>query len=141
MISASSAQVMRSLFEVVFKIVIMNLNNIRSYLETSWQEYLKNRGHFIYRTRTCLPVIKSRNDRKTRYRWLLLVGQNRKRPLSKSELSKIHYNLKQAKREKEAAYLVVGFLQEPRRIIVLPANSVLEARCVNSDKGGIAWDY
>jgi hypothetical protein len=86
-------------------------------------------------------MIRSRNDKKNRYRLLLLVGQNRKRPLSNSELSKIHYHLKQAKREKEAAYLVVGFLQKPRRIIVLPANSALEARCVYSDKGGIAWDY
>lgn len=118
----------------------MNQNDTLHCLGASWQKYLKNRGHFIYRTRTYLPVIRSRNSKKTKYRWLLLVGQDLKRMLGKSELSIIHQHSRQARMQKEAAYLVVGFTQEPRRIVILPAGVALKTGYVRSDKGGIAWE-
>lgn len=44
MISESSAQVMRCLFEAAFIISLMSLNDTLHYFETSRQKYLKNRG-------------------------------------------------------------------------------------------------
>ncbi len=141
MISASFAQVMRCPYEVAFKIALMNQNDILHCLEVGWLKYLQNRGHYIYHQGgTYLPVIRSRNHKKGRYRWLLLVGHGLKRTLSKPELSNVRQNLRQAKREKEVTYLVVGFTQEPRRIVILPAGSALKTGYVHSDKGGIAWE-
>jgi hypothetical protein len=62
------------------------------------------------------------------------------RILAKSEQAHIRQRLNQTEARKEAAYLVVGFCQEPRRIVVLPASGALKAKYVSSDKGGIAWD-
>ncbi|MCP4259348.1 MAG: hypothetical protein GY774_17835 [Planctomycetes bacterium] len=131
---------MRDIFQVAFKIAPMNLNDTLHCLEVGWQKYLKNRGHYIYRGEIYLPVIRSRNHKKGRYHWLLLVGHGLKRTLSKPELSTIHQHLKQAKKQKEAAYLVVGFIQEPRRVVILPAETALKTGYIRSDKGGIAWE-
>jgi len=84
-------------------------------------------------------VVRSRDGSKVRYRWLLLVGEQPIRRLNKSERVEIRHHLNQAKKERERAYLVVGFRRAPRRIVVLPADAALKARRVRSDKGGIAW--
>jgi len=118
----------------------MNLNNVLGCLEAKWRNYLKQRGHCIYKSGSYLRVVRSRNGKKARYRWLLLTGHGPRRILSKSEQSNIRQHLRQAKTQQAATYLVVGFIQEPRRIIVLPAKAALNAQCVRSDKGGIAWD-
>ena len=131
---------MRCLFELGFKIAPMNLNDTWSCLEASWQKYLENRGHYIYRGGTCVPVIRSCNDKKAQYRWLLLVSEVPKRFLSKFEQVYIRHQLAQAKTRKEATYLVIGFVKEPGRIVVLPADAALKAGHIRSDKGGIAWE-
>lgn len=132
---------MRFLFEAGFEIAYMSPNDPLGCLETDWREYLQDRGHRICRTPPRMSVVRSRNGRKARYRWLLLVGQGLKRVLGKSELSSIRQHVEQAKSLREATYLVVGFVQEPQRIIVLPAEAALGDRCVYSDKGGIAWHH
>ena len=117
----------------------MNPDDALGCLESKWRDYLEERGHRIHYTGSCFRILKSRNDKKARYRWLLLIGHDPRRILSKCEQSNIRWHLRQAKERKEVTYLVVGFIQEPGRIIILPANSALKARCVRSDKGGIAW--
>ena len=117
----------------------MNLNDVLSCLEAKWRNYLEEHEHRIYQAGSSLDVIRSRNSDKARFRWLLLIGEQPVHRLNKPEQAYIHQHLKRAKTQKEATYLVVGFVQEPRRIIVLPADAALKARCVRSDKGGIAW--
>jgi hypothetical protein len=118
----------------------MDLNQAMSCLKAKWQELLEHRGHNIYQKQTSPNVIRSRSGFKKRYRWILLTGGDTKRTLTKSEQLHIRHHLKQAEAQRETAYLVVGFVGEPRRIIVLPATTVLNASFVRSDKGGIAWD-
>ena len=118
----------------------MNQNDVFGCLEAKWRSFLEERGHHIYQAGGGPSVVRSRNSNKVRYRWLLLVGWSPKYTLTKSEQAYIRRHLRKAKTQKEAAYLVVGFMQEPKRIIVLPANTALKARCVGSDKGGIAWE-
>lgn len=117
----------------------MNPSNALGHLATKWRDYLIERGHYVYRTKPDLGVVRSRNSNKVRYRWLLIVSGRAIRRLSKSEQAYIRWHIREAETREEAAYLVVGFTQEPRRIIVLPANAALKAQCVRSDKGGIAW--
>ena len=118
----------------------MNLRHTLDCLEAKWLEYLRQRGHYIYKARPCMHGIRSRNGKKVRYRWLLLAGQGSKHTFNGFELSNVRRHLKQAEKLGEAAYLVVGFAQGPRRIIVLPAEAALNARHVFADRGGIAWD-
>jgi hypothetical protein len=111
------------------------------HLETKWRDYLKERGDQVSQEARHFTVLTRRNHKKQRYRWLLLssAGHSKLTP-GKSCRAEIHYHLRQAKTRKEATYLVVGFTKEPRRIVVLPANAALKARCIRPDKGGIAWD-
>jgi hypothetical protein len=134
------AQAKHQVFEPFYKIALMNLNNVLSCIETKWRDYLGRHGHRIHRAGSSLNIIRSRNGRKVRYRWLLLVGEQPIRRLNKSDRVEIGHHLNQAKKEREHAYLVVGFRRAPRRIVVLPARAALKAKRVRSDKGGIAWD-
>jgi hypothetical protein len=118
----------------------MKMDGTLGCLEAKWRELLERRGHNIYQKQTSPNVIRSRSGFKKRYRWILLTGEDTKRTLTKSEQLQVRHHLKQAEAQREAAYLVVGFVGEPRRIIVLPARTALNASFVRSDKGGIDWD-
>jgi len=118
----------------------MDSNQARSCLKASWQRLLENRGHYIYRKTIHPNVIRSRNGSKKRYRWLLQIENSPTRRLSKSEQDYIRYHIKQAKSRREIAYLVIGFTQEPRRIVAILAKTALKAGQIRCDKGGIAWD-
>jgi len=112
----------------------------QTFLKTKWQSYLDFRGHYIYRSKQGADLVISKNSHKMRYRWLLLVSGQAIRRLSVSEQAHIHRHIRQANTHNDAAYLVVGFTPEPRRIVILPAKAALKAKCVRSDTGGIAWE-
>ena len=109
-------------------------------LRDSWLACLLKECHRISGARGTTALIRSKNGNDHRYRWLLWVSDGPTRRLSKSEQAEIRFHLSRAKRLRETLYLVVGFLPEPRRIVVVPASAAMRAGCVRSDKGGIAWD-
>jgi hypothetical protein len=118
----------------------MTLDRQLSCLNAKWQELLDRGDHRIYHIANHPNIIRSHNGFRKRYRWILLIGENSKRTLTKSEQLYIRHHLRRAEAQRETAYLVVGFMQEPKRIIVLPARTVLNISFVRSDKGGIAWE-
>jgi hypothetical protein len=118
----------------------MNIIRALSCLEAKWCDYIKQRGHRVHKSKNHFRVLRSRNANKVRYRWLLLVSEVPKRFLSKTDQVYIRHQLAQAKPRKEATYLVAGFVKEPSRIVVLPADAALKAGHIRSDKGGIAWE-
>ncbi|MGD0784330.1 MAG: hypothetical protein ABR969_00750 [Sedimentisphaerales bacterium] len=118
----------------------MDSNQQLGCLKAKWWELLEDRGHNIYRRVSHQNVIRSRNGSKRRYRWLLWVEDSPTWNLSKSEQVFICHHLKQAKTYGEIVYIVIGFTQEPKRIIAIPAGTALGAGYVSSGKGGIAWD-
>jgi len=118
----------------------MALNQQLGCLKARWRKLLERRGHYIYRKAIHPNVIRSRNGFKKRYRWLLRVEDSPTRRFSKSEQDYIRYHLKQAKARREIAYLVIGFTQEPKRIVAIPACVALKVGYVSSNKGGIAWE-
>jgi len=109
-------------------------------LKEKWLDCLSKQGHYILNRDGTITIVRSRNGKKGRYRWLLQVSENPTRVFSRSELAGIRQHLRQAKQAKESTYIVVGFLIEPRRIVVVPAAAALKAGCVRSGKGGIAWE-
>lgn len=109
-------------------------------LRDSWLACLFKEGHRVAGARGIAALIRSKNGNDHRYRWLLRVSEGPTRRFSKSERAEIRLHLSRARRLRETLYLVVGFLPEPRRIVVIPASAAMKAGCVRSDKGGIAWD-
>jgi hypothetical protein len=118
----------------------MNPNSTQGCLKAKWRELLDKGGHHIHLKTSHRNIIRSRNGFKKKYRWILLTGEDAKHTLTKSEQLHIRHHLKQAEAGLETAYLVVGFIGEPKRIVVLPAGTALNVSSVRSDKGGIAWD-
>lgn len=118
----------------------MNQNSELGCLKAKLLELLDKGGHQI-RLKTSHPnVIRSRNGLKRRYRWILLTGGDVRRTLTKLEQLHIRHHLRKAEAQLEQAYLVIGFMTEPKKIVVLPARTALNASFVHSDKGGIAWE-
>jgi len=115
-------------------------NSLFTCLRAKWLNYLINSNHSIYIGDTEFYIIRSRDCNNKRYRWLLLLGYSPKRVLNIPERRMIHRHIRKAKTRKEKLYLVVGFTQEPARIIILPAVAALKSRYISSDKGGIDWD-
>ena len=118
----------------------MDLNGALDLLEAKWRDYLEKRGHRVCRVSYPFAGLTSRNHRKQRYRWLLVPAERSQLKLDESYRAGIQYHLGRAKARQETTYLVAGFLREPRRIVVIPANTALRARCIRSNRGGIAWD-
>ena len=109
-------------------------------LRYSWLAYLLRQGHRVLDTPENVLVIRSRNGSRRRYRWLLTTCQGVAHAFSREEKARIRREIRLASRLREKAYLVVGFAGEPRRIVAVPASSVLAMGVVRSDRGGIGWD-
>ena len=118
----------------------MSIRIVLGLLRETWVAYLLKQGHRVTKTPRNVTVVRSRNGSRGCYRWLLWVSENPTRSFSRPERAEIRMQLRQADRRRETAYLVVGFLCEPRRIVVVPAAAALKAGQVGSDKGGIAWE-
>jgi len=110
-------------------------------LEQHWRAYLEQRGHRLDQRAVQPGVIVSRNAKRKRHRWLLLIGDRRIRRLSAPEAAAVRQHRREARRKKEQCYLVVGFLDEPGRIVVVPAAAALRVRRIRSDVGGIDWEH
>ena len=110
-----------------------------NYLKARWRKYLEEKGHFIYKTARH-NIIRSRNRTPTKYHWLFLTGQGRKRILNKADRLRIREYLNKIRKPDHSVYLVVGFVSEPDRIVIIPASRALANGYVSSEKGGIDWD-
>jgi len=107
-------------------------------LRTQWRAYIQRHCHSTAR-RADLGALLSRDRKGRPHRWLLLVGNRPGRILSDSERDFIRTHLRTAA-PRERVYLVVGFLDEPGRIVALPARAALEAGRIDADRAGVPWD-
>jgi len=105
-----------------------------------WLECLMWQGHGVAEGGGDDSLIQSGYDEGRRYRWMLLVSDEPVLCFGEQERARIRLQIRQARRLKENPYLVVGFLSEPQRVVVVPAAKALKVGCVRSDKGGIAWE-
>ena len=110
------------------------------YLEARWRIYLEQSGHYIYKSKSCPELIRSRNGKKNRYRWLLFISRRPVRYFSESETNLIQRQLELVRRWREKLYLVIGCTFVPCRIVVLPADRLMKKGYVRVDIGGIVWE-
>ena len=71
---------------------------------------------------------------------MLRVSDSPTHRLNRPDTTAIRQCLRESRHRKEQCYLVVGFLQEPRRVAVVPAAAALKTQRIRSDVGGIAWE-
>jgi hypothetical protein len=107
-------------------------------LRSKWKAYIQRHGHTTA-SREHLNVIRSFDEKGRCYRWLLLVSNTPEHRLSRSERGFVRMHLRGAKKG-ERVYLVVGFPNEPGRMVALPGQNALAAGRLYSDRAGIAWD-
>jgi len=109
-------------------------------LEDSWLTLLVEQGHDPLAQPLQLGVMHFRNGKGKTFRWLLILSSEAVRVLSTEEKALIRWHVSQARKIGERAFLVVGFLSEPKRIVVMLASRALRAAGIWKDRGGIAWE-
>jgi hypothetical protein len=105
-----------------------------------WLAYLLRQSHHVVGEPENIVVIRSRNGKRKPYRWLMMTCEGPARVLTREERGRLRKEIALASRSQERPYVVVGFLREPRKIVVVPAASAMRARLICSDVGGIAWE-
>jgi hypothetical protein len=108
-------------------------------LEHTWRDYLEQRAHRLVTSESRPGLIQSRNAKRARYRWVLLASDRPTHKLARPDAAAIRQHLREARRRGERCYLVVGFPDEPGKIVVVPAASALRAGLIRSNVGGIEW--
>jgi hypothetical protein len=116
----------------------MNKEVVLRCLRKQWEEHLLRHGHFV-RQMSDPRVLRSCDRRGECHRWLLLVGNRPEHRLRRWEQDFIRIHLRD-RREEDKVYLVVGFSDEPGRIVALPARTALKAGHIDADRAGVAWD-
>ena len=109
------------------------------YLEAQWRIYLEESGHYVYKSKTYPRLIRSRNGKKKRYRWLVFISRCPVRHFTESEAKLIQRQLELVRQRRERLYLVIGLAFEPGRIVVIPAGRVLKKGYARVDIGGFDW--
>jgi len=117
----------------------MNDEKLLQILAKTWQAYLRQQGHFLYKTYD-EQLYKSRNSNRTRYNWLLLISKEPVRHLQHRELDHIRSVMEHTSQKNERCYLVAGFAIEQPRIVVLPVSKAVKTGFIQADVGGIDWD-
>ncbi len=116
----------------------MNQSSILSRLKAGWIAYLKSHKHWVQET-PASNIILSRNGRKS-YRWFLVTEDGPVHIITMQKNKRLKFLEKQARRNREGYYLVVGFTSEPGKIVVLPVRAALKNKRIPSDKAGIDWN-
>lgn len=105
-----------------------------------WACYLQRRGHRVKVISGAPDMLRARNGRGERYRWLLLHAKGSTRRLTAIEHEHIQRQLRRAEKTREQVYVVVVFDRANRRVVMLPAARAARIGRVHADKGGIAWE-
>lgn len=106
-----------------------------------WASYLEQRGHHVKVPTDGSRILRSRNGRGTRYRWLFLHTESHSLRLTAIDHENIKQEARRARKAGESTFLVVRFERPAARVVVLPAEKAAKTGQLRSDKGGVPWDW
>lgn len=107
-------------------------------LRDTWHAMLKRRKHDIV-VDPDHRVLHSQDDQHRRFRWLLFTSFGRMRRLSSAERTWIRRHDRWATRCEENAYLVIHVMEDPPRLVVLPARHAFPPNTLDLTRGGIPF--
>lgn len=104
-----------------------------------WIDFLHDRGHSVKLLRENPNVVVSHCKKDNSFRWLLFVAAGRVKVLRPAERKNLANEIANAQTAKQKPYVVVCFELPAAKIIVKPADKVLQTGRIGSARGGIAW--
>jgi len=108
-------------------------------LREAWIDYLQKRGHQVTVPAGFGNTVTSYSPEYNSFRWLLFVAEGRIKNLSHSQTRRLAGEIKLAKQHSQKPYVVVRFTIPKPKLIVTPADKVLETGRIDSARGGIPW--
>lgn len=104
-----------------------------------WIDFLHDRGHSVELLRETPNVVVSHGKKDNSFRWLLFAAAGRVKVLRPAERKNLVNEIQNAQKAKQKPYVVVRFELPAAKIIVKPADKVLQTGRIGSARGGIAW--
>jgi hypothetical protein len=104
-----------------------------------WIDFLHDCGHSVELLRETPNVVVSHGKKDNSFRWLLFVAAGRVEVLRPAERKNLVNEIQNAQKAKQKPYVVVRFELPAAKIIVKPADKVLQTGRIGSARGGIAW--
>lgn len=108
-------------------------------LREAWINFLQQRGHEVYLPERITNVIASHCEEHNSFRWLLFVAEGQIKRLSPSEMRELSGEIEAAREEGQKPFVVVRFTVPRPKIMIKPAQKVLETGRIGSVRGGIPW--
>ena len=108
-------------------------------LREAWVRFLQRRGHEVHVTEGITGAITSYCKEHNSFRWLLFVAEGQIKRLSPSERRQLGREIETAKEQGQKPFVVVRFTVPRPKVIIKPAEKVLETGRIGSARGGIPW--
>ena len=108
-------------------------------LREAWVRFLQRRGHEVHVTEGITDAITSCRKEHNNFRWLLFVAEGQTKILSPSERQQLSSEIETAREQGQRPFVVVRFTVPQSKVIIKPAENVLETGRIGSTRGGIPW--
>ena len=108
-------------------------------LREAWIGFLQQRGHEVFVPERITDAITSYRKEHNSFRWLLFVAAGQVKRLNPSERRQLAREIETAREEGQRPYVVVRFTVPSPKIVIIPAENVLETGSIRSARGGIPW--
>ena len=104
-----------------------------------WIDFLHDCGHSVELLRETPNIVVSHGKKDNSFRWLLFVAAGRVKVLRPTERQELAGEVQNAQEAGQRPYVVVHFELPEAKVVMKPADKVLQTGRIGSARGGIAW--
>ena len=108
-------------------------------LKEDWIDFLWNRGHAIKLRQENDNVVVTHDKNGAMFRWILFTTDGPVKKLCMEDRRKLSREINQARLKRQRAYVAAYFSYPAPKVIIQPADKVLQIRRINPARGGIDW--
>ena len=114
-------------------------NGAPARLQQQWIRFLELRSHHVEVVKDATGVLVSRDGKGKPYRWVLFVATGVIKTLRREERIRLRTQIRRAQEAGQEAFVVVRFTVPQAKLVIKPAEAVLQTSKVGSARGGIDW--
>jgi len=104
-----------------------------------WLSFLWNKGHAVKIRPESANIVVSHSKDGGKFRWILFTSDGPVKKLCIQERRKLSREINKAGYKRQRAYVVAYFSRPAPKVIIQPADKVLQIRRINPARGGIDW--
>ena len=108
-------------------------------LQQDWLNFLWNRGHAVKIRRQKDGIVVTHSRDGSTFRWILFTADGPIKKLRLEEKRRLKRQIRLARSERQKVFVVVHFSYPAPKVVIKPADKVLQTRQIDSARGGIDW--